>query len=68
MVLLTAGYSSQNFEFWVSTQRILYLYVFNIVYCIDVDGGYTARRRSDGVEIEMRNAEPLSKIRLETNV
>lgn len=52
MVELTTGFAEQNFEFWVSAQKLVYLTVFNIVYVIDVDGGWIARRKSDGELID----------------
>lgn len=48
MSQLTWGYRKKDWSFWVSAQRIVYLTVYNIVYNIDVDGGYIARRKSDG--------------------
>lgn len=52
MIVLTTGYAEDDYEFWVSAQRMLYLYVFNIVYVIDVDGVWVARRRSDGEALD----------------
>jgi hypothetical protein len=42
------GYAKEEFEMWVSAQGIMYLTVYNIVYNIDLAGGYIARRASDG--------------------
>jgi hypothetical protein len=45
---LMQGYAKEEFEMWVSAQGIMYLTVYNIVYNIDLAGGYIARRASDG--------------------
>lgn len=45
---VTNGYASKEFEFWVSHQGIMYLYVHNVVYNIDLVGGCVARRAEDG--------------------
>ena len=45
---LTQGYKENEFDMWVSHTDIMYLTVFNIVYNIDFDGNYVARRIEDG--------------------
>lgn len=52
----TAGYAKSDFEFWVSEQGIAYLTVYHVVYCIDVDGAYFARRVKDGTLIYSERA------------
>jgi hypothetical protein len=48
MVELTRGYAQRDFEFFISPQRFVYLYVVEIVYNIDTDGEYIVRKKSDG--------------------
>lgn len=48
---LTAGYAAREFEMWISAQGIMYLHVHNIVYNVDLDGGYIVCRKEDGTVI-----------------
>lgn len=52
MVELTEGYQRKDWSFFVNAQRLVYLTVYNIVYNIDVDGGFIARRKSDGSRLD----------------
>jgi hypothetical protein len=44
-------YPEEDANFWVSQTGIMYLTLGAVTYNIDLDGGYVARRTSDGEAI-----------------